>query len=107
MVDKIVTSCGQELKLHLNVQADKLYCLELSVNSPLTTALLTVIDQLSAPQLQLPITIEPVELPNSQDLTCQVYYQGTLLKPPKIPQPLPQLIQQIQSKLQETSWGNF
>jgi|GEM_PF-2705716 hypothetical protein len=102
-----LTSDNQELKLQMNVQADKLYCLELPVKSFLTTALLAAIEQLSSQQLQLPITIEPVELPNGPELTCKVYYQGSLLNIPEFPQPLPQLIKQIQSKLQESFPGHF
>lgn len=96
-----------EPKLQLNVQADKLYGLALPLKSLLTTTLLTAIDQLSAQQLQLPITIEPIELPNTQELTCRVYYQGSLLKLPEIGQPLPRLIKHIQSKLQESFSGHF
>lgn len=96
-----------EPKLQLNVQADKLYGLELPLKSLLTTTLLTAIDQLSAQQLQLPITIEPIVLPNTQELTCRVYYQGSLLKLPEISQPLPRLIKHIQSKLQESFPGHF
>jgi len=102
-LNTIKTAAG-ELKLHLHVQADKLYCLELPVKGLLTTTLLNALVHLTPQQLQLPITIEPVEHSYLQELTCNVYYQGTsVVKTTEIPQPLPTLIKYIQSKLQQAS----
>ncbi|MEY2976423.1 MAG: hypothetical protein ACO3NK_04890 [Prochlorotrichaceae cyanobacterium] len=104
----IVTAESAEPKLHLHVQADKFYCLEIPNKGLFTAQILRSIAQLSPAQLQQPITIEPLELPDSQELTCQIYYQGApITDMPGIPPPLSHLIQQVQIKLQQASTGHF
>lgn len=64
-------------KLHLHVQADKLYCLESPCYSLFSKTLLLSLASLPAQQLKQPITLEPVQSKNSPELLCRVYYQGT------------------------------
>ncbi len=66
-------------KLHLHVQADKLYCLESPCYSLFSKTLLLSLASLPAQQLKQPITLEPVQSKNSSELLCRVYYQGSLV----------------------------
>jgi hypothetical protein len=81
-------------------EGDKLYHLESLASSLFTTTFLALVNSLSPHQLQRALILEPLEDPETFELTCQLYQDGALISlRGSLPLPWANLVQQIQDKL--------